>query len=158
MQDDIQFGLKAGGQLDVNTTVCIEARAARKPVVIDHASGDPVYCNHHAAPLRNIELHLGADRALDGEYFGNLCAIDPRPRVVSDPRTVTMFTLFAELIAPQLESEGGNWRPNRALVNERAGSSCASSSSRCSATTSQSACRRQRERRAARAAQPGAGR
>jgi len=38
VQDDIGFGLEPGGQLAVNTTLCIEARAARKPVVFDHAS------------------------------------------------------------------------------------------------------------------------
>ncbi|TCK43900.1 signal transduction histidine kinase [Paraburkholderia sp. BL8N3] len=123
VQDDIQFGLKAGGQLDVNTTLCIEARAARKPVVIDNASRDPVYCNHHTPRLYNIESYISVPIVLSsGEYFGNLCAIDPRPRVVSDPRTVTMFTLFAELIALQLESEGRQLETESALVNERAGS------------------------------------
>jgi signal transduction histidine kinase len=121
VQDDIQFGLKPGGQLDVNTTLCIEARAARMPVVIDHASQDPVYRDHHTPRLYNIESYISVPIVLsNGEYFGNLCAIDPRPRAVSDPRTVTMFTLFAELIALQLESEGRQHAAESALMNERA--------------------------------------
>jgi signal transduction histidine kinase len=121
VQDDIQFGLKAGGQLDVSTTLCIEARAARRPVVIDHASLDPVYRDHHTPRLYNIESYISVPIVLpNGEYFGNLCAIDPRPRVVSDPRTVTMFTLFAELIALQLDSEGRQHATESALLNERA--------------------------------------
>jgi signal transduction histidine kinase len=121
VQDDIQFGLKAGGRLDVNTTLCIEARAARRPVVIDHASLDPVYRDHHTPRLYNIESYISVPIVLpNGEYFGNLCAIDPRPRVVSDPRTVTMFNLFAELIALQLDSEGRQHATESALLNERA--------------------------------------
>ena len=85
VQDDIQFGLLPGGQLDVRTTLCIEARAARKPVVIDHASADPVYRNHHTPRLYNIESYISVPIVRpDGEYFGNLCAIDPRPLRVSD--------------------------------------------------------------------------
>jgi signal transduction histidine kinase len=121
VQDDIHFGLKPGGQLDVNTTLCIEARAARRPIVIDHASADPVYSQHHTPRIYNIESYISVPIVLpNGEYFGNLCAIDPRPRVVSDPRTVTMFTLFAELIALQLESEGRHQAAETALLDERA--------------------------------------
>ena len=90
VQDDIEFGLVPGGQLDVHTTLCSEARAARQPVVIDHASQDPVYRDHHTPRLYNIESYISVPIVLpNGDYFGNLCAIDPRPRVVSDPRTVT---------------------------------------------------------------------
>jgi signal transduction histidine kinase len=121
VQDDIKFGLKPGGQLDVNTTLCIEARAARRPVVIDHASQDPVYCNHHTPRTYNIESYISVPIVLkSGRYFGNLCAIDPRPMQVSDERTVNMFTLFAELIALQLESEDRHLAAESALLDERA--------------------------------------
>src|SRR6187402_102957 len=40
VQDNIQFGLKPGGQLDVHTTLCKEVRAVRQPVTIDKASED----------------------------------------------------------------------------------------------------------------------
>src|SRR6195952_6074804 len=98
VHDNIEFGLVAGGQLDVHTTLCSESRALRAPIVVDHASIDPLYQNHHTPRIYNIESYISVPIILpNGEYFGNLCAIDPRPRVVSDPRTVTMFTLFAEL-------------------------------------------------------------
>jgi signal transduction histidine kinase len=121
VQDDIQFGLQAGGQLDVNSTLCIEARAARQPVVIDHASLDPVYRDHHTPRIYGIESYISVPIILpNGEYFGNLCAIDPHPHVVSDLRTVTMFTLFAELIALQLDSESRHEAAETALFTERA--------------------------------------
>jgi signal transduction histidine kinase len=121
VQDDIDFGLKSGGQLDIATTLCSESRAAREPVVIDHASLDPVYRDHHTPRIYNIESYISVPIIRPGgRYFGNLCAIDPRPAVVSDPRIVAMFTAFADLIAMQLESEDRQAAAETALVDARA--------------------------------------
>jgi signal transduction histidine kinase len=121
VQDNIQFGLEPGGQLAVETTLCSESRAARRPVVIDQASLDPVYRDHHTPRLYNIESYISVPIILsNGDYFGNLCAIDPRPARVSDPAIVTMFTLFAEVIAKQLENEEGRQAAESALQTERA--------------------------------------
>ncbi|MEJ8822045.1 GAF domain-containing sensor histidine kinase [Variovorax humicola] len=120
VQDDIHFGLLPGGQLDVHTTLCIEARAARKPVVFDHASEDPVYRNHHTPRLYNIESYISVPIVRPGgEYFGNLCAIDPRPLRVSDEKTVAMFESFAELIGCQLDQEESQLATETALLGER---------------------------------------
>src|ERR1700709_191735 len=120
VQDDIAFGLKPGGQLDVRTTLCRESRAMRQPVVMDHASLDPLYRDHHTPRIYNIESYISVPIILpNGEYFGNLCAIDPRPAMISDARTLTMFTLFAELIALQLESENERSATEAALLNDR---------------------------------------
>ena len=121
VQDDIDFGLKTGGQLEVATTLCSESRAAREPVVIDHASLDPLYRDHHTPRIYNIESYISVPIIRPGgTYFGNLCAIDPRPAVVSDPRIVAMFTAFADLIAMQLESEDRQNAAETELVNARA--------------------------------------
>jgi signal transduction histidine kinase len=56
----------------------------------------------------------------DGRYFGNLCALDPRPHNVSEPRIVSMFNRFAHLISMQLESELASRRAYAALLDERA--------------------------------------
>jgi signal transduction histidine kinase len=120
VQDDIQFGLLPGGQLKVETTLCSESRAARQPVVIDRASTDPVYFNHHTPRMYNIESYISVPIIhSNGEYFGNLCAIDPRPAVVSDARVVSMFTAFADLIARQLENEDRQERTEVELQSER---------------------------------------
>ena len=121
MQDDISFGLKPGGQLELRSTLCFESRAAREPVVFDHASQDPVYCGHHTPLQYKLESYISVPIVLsNGDYFGNLCAIDPRPAEVSNQRTLTMFTLFAELIALQLESELRHAAAESALSTERA--------------------------------------
>ncbi|RKP47721.1 GAF domain-containing sensor histidine kinase [Pararobbsia silviterrae] len=106
VQDNINFGLRPGGSLDIRTTLCLESRTARRPVVIDHASNDPIYRDHPTPRIYHIESYISVPIILpSGEYFGNLCAVDPRPAVVSDSRTISMFTLFAELIALQLDNE-----------------------------------------------------
>ena len=90
-------------------------------MVIDHASLDPVYRDHHTPRIDNIESYLSVPIIRPGgTYFGNLCAIDPRPAVVSDPRIVAMFTAFADLIAMQLESEDRQNAAETELVNARA--------------------------------------
>jgi signal transduction histidine kinase len=120
VQDGIQFGLQVGGQLDVKTTLCLKAKQTLQPVVIDHASQDPVYCDHHTPRLYNIESYISVPiRLPSGEYFGNLCAIDPRPALISDEQTLTMFTLFAELIGLQLENERRQLETESALLDER---------------------------------------
>ena len=106
VKDDIGFGLVPGGQLDLETTLCIESKRSNAPIVIEQASTDRAILQpSHAEALQDRELHIGADRVGDGRYFGNLCAIDPAPAKVADPKIISMFTRFAALIAMQLDSE-----------------------------------------------------
>ena len=123
VQDDIGFGLKPGGQLDLHTTLCKEVRETRVPIVIDHASTDPQYRNHHTPRHYNIESYVSVPIVMpDGRYFGNLCAIDPLPHKISEGQIVSVFNRFAHLIAMQLESELTRERERTALLDERAAS------------------------------------
>ncbi len=80
VEDNISFGLVAGGQLDVNTTLCKEARAARLPVVFDHASQDPAYRDHHTPRIYGIESYISVPIIRpDGEYLA-ICAPSIRHR------------------------------------------------------------------------------
>src|ERR1700733_3068351 len=121
VQDEIDFGVKRGGQLAVNTTLCSEARASRVPIVIEHASLVSFY---HAPPAVNpyaIERYVSVPIILsNGPYFGNLCAIDPSPAKVKEPRILSMFTRFAALIASQLETQLRQEQDHAALLDERA--------------------------------------
>lgn len=121
VRDQISFGLEPGGQLDVDSTLCKEVRKARLPIVISHASADPVYRDHHTPRRYSIESYVSVPIVLPGgSYFGNLCAIDPRPADVSHPRIVAMFEHFAQLIAVQLEGERRRELVQTALFDERA--------------------------------------
>lgn len=104
--DDLGFGLKAGARLDVNTTLCKEGRESRVPVAIDQASTDPVYHAHHTPRVYGFESYISVPILLgDGQYFGNLCAIDSLPAKVSDAETVAVFKAYAELIGQLFSAE-----------------------------------------------------
>jgi len=122
VKDDISFGLMPGSQLDVESTLCIESKRSAAAIVIEHASLDPRYCNHHTPKLYQIESYLSVPIVLaSGRYFGNLCAIDPAPAKVS-VAILNMFQRFAALIAMQLENELVREGAQSALRDERASS------------------------------------
>ncbi len=119
--DAIGFGLRPGGQLSLHTTLCMESRAAREPIVIGHASEHPQYRDHHTPRIYKIESYASFPIVLaGGVYFGNLCAIDPRPARIDEPRTRAMFERFAELIGTQLDEERRRDEAQSALMSERA--------------------------------------
>ena len=103
--DNISFGLPAGGELDVQTTLCHEVRQLREVIVIDNVAEDPVYCQHHTPRLYGLQSYISVPVILpDGRFFGTLCAIDAKPAKLSDPQTVTMFELFTDLIGFQFDA------------------------------------------------------
>ena len=103
--DNIGFGLPAGGELDVETTLCHEVRQLREVIVIDNVAEDPVYCQHHTPRLYGLQSYISVPVILpDGRFFGTLCAIDAKPAKLSDPQTVTMFKLFTDLIGFQFDA------------------------------------------------------
>jgi signal transduction histidine kinase len=104
VRDLIGFGLQPGGQLGVETTLCSEARAERRTIAFDDASQNPLYRDHHTPRIYNIRSYISVPIVLgNGDYFGNLCAIDPQPRVASSPSVVASFEAFAKLIGGELE-------------------------------------------------------
>jgi signal transduction histidine kinase len=120
VQDDIHFGVGPGGQLDVGSTLCFEARASRAPILIEHASVDPRYHAHPAVKRYAFESHVSVPIILgDGRYFGSLCAVDPSPVKLKEPRILSMFNRFAALIASQLDSQARHEREHSALLDER---------------------------------------
>ncbi|HEX2146445.1 MAG TPA: GAF domain-containing protein, partial [Pseudorhizobium sp.] len=103
--DNVGFGLPAGGELDVETTLCHEVRGLRDVIVIDNVSEHPVYCNHHTPRLYGLQSYISVPIILpDGRFFGTLCAIDSQPAQLSDAHTIETFKLFAELIGFQFDA------------------------------------------------------
>lgn len=105
VKDDIGFGLKPGGELKVETTICHEIRQSGTAVIIDHVAEDPGFCRHATPAMYGFQSYISMPivRA-DGSFFGTLCAIDPRPFVLKTPQTIGMFKLFADLIASHLDA------------------------------------------------------
>jgi signal transduction histidine kinase len=105
VRDDINFGLKPGGELKVESTICHEIRESGKAVIIDHVAEDPLYACHHTPQAYGLQSYISMPiRLADGSFFGTLCAIDPEPHRLNTPETVQMFEMFAEVIGFQLSA------------------------------------------------------
>ena len=105
VRDEILFGLEDGGELEIETTICNEIRDIQKPVVIDDVSKNEIYCNHHTPKLYGFQSYISVPIILkNGEFFGTLCAIDPKPALLDNAKTIGMFNLFADLISFHLQS------------------------------------------------------
>jgi signal transduction histidine kinase len=121
VKDGIDFGLQPGDQLDLESTLCIESKRSNESIVIEHASVDPRYYSHHTPRIYKIESYVSVPIVLaNGRYFGSLCAIDPAPAKVADPKIISMFTRFAALIAMQLEGEMARQQDQTALRHAQA--------------------------------------
>lgn len=105
VRDEIHFGLKPGGELELKTTICHEIRQSGKEVIIEHVEKDPFFCDHHTPRMYGFQSYISFPIVLkNGEFFGTLCAIDPRPARLNNPAIIGMFGLFAELISFHLQS------------------------------------------------------
>lgn len=117
VRDDINFGLKPGDELKIGTTICNEIRDSRQAVIIDHVDKDKEFCNHHTPKMYQFQSYISMPIILkSGEFFGTLCAIDPKPAELKNPRIIGMFTLFAELISFHLQSLDLMEQSNAALI------------------------------------------
>jgi signal transduction histidine kinase len=120
VRDEIEFGLKPGGELKVETTICHEIRQSHKAVVIDHVAEDEIYRGHHTPAMYGFQSYISVPIALtDGTFFGTLCAIDPRPARLNNPETIGTFKLFAELIASHLNTFDRLAASEAVLLSER---------------------------------------
>lgn len=103
--DNVHFGLEAGGELPVRSTLCDEVRECRDVIVFDEAAIDPVFADHHTPRTYGLQSYISVPITLrDGSFFGTLCAIDAKPHKLNNPATIGMFKLFAELIAFHIDA------------------------------------------------------
>lgn len=105
VQDNVNFGLEAGGELDVETTLCHEIRQHHQTIAIDNVAADNTYCDHHTPRIYGLQSYISVPIVLpDGRFFGTLCAIHTETAEVNNPQVIGTFELFAELIAWHIES------------------------------------------------------
>ena len=120
VRDEIEFGLRPGGELKLETTICNEIRASGQPVAIDHVAEDADYCGHPTPAMYGFQSYISVPITLkDGTFFGTLCAIDPQPARVKTPETLGMFKLFAELIGSHLNARDRLQVSEAALIDQR---------------------------------------
>ncbi len=120
VRDDIQFGLRPGGELRVETTICNEIRQSQQGIAIDHVANDQIFSGHPTPAMYGFQSYISMPiiRA-DGTMFGTLCAIDPKPARVNTPEVIGTFKLFAELIAFHLDAIQRAQASEAALIEER---------------------------------------
>ena len=120
VKDDIQFGLKPGGELKVETTICHEIRQSGEAVVIDHVAENPAWRSHHTPAMYGFQSYISMPIFLrNGRFFGTLCAIDPRPARLENPEIMGTFRMFADLIAFHLEANDRLELSEANLLDER---------------------------------------
>jgi len=105
VRDEVAFGLKAGEELKIETTICHEIRDHRELVVINSVADDPHYRNHLTPKIYGLQSYISVPIILkNGEFFGTLCAIDTKPADVNNTRVIGTFTMFAELLSFHLQN------------------------------------------------------
>jgi len=120
VRDNIRFGLEPGSELRVETTICNEIRQHGETVFIDDAQTDEVFRRHPTPAMYGFRSYISAPIVLaDGEIWGTLCAIDPRPRDLGSPEILGSFQLLGELIASQLELNRRFEQSQADLMDER---------------------------------------
>ncbi|WP_420132808.1 GAF domain-containing sensor histidine kinase [Rhodopseudomonas sp.] len=120
VRDEIAFGLVPGGELQLETTICHEIRQSHRAVVIDHVAEDELFRHHHTPAQYGFQSYISVPiMRANGEMFGTLCAIDPRPAILNTPQVTTTFKLFAELIGIHLDALDRLQTSEARLLDER---------------------------------------
>ena len=104
VRDSLGFGLQAGGDLDLETTICNEIRQHHQPVFFNNASEHPIFSNHPSPALYGLQSYVSVPIfRRTGDFFGTLCAIDSQPAAMDEEVVLKTLRLFAEMIGMQLE-------------------------------------------------------
>ncbi|OCW19117.1 MULTISPECIES: GAF domain-containing protein [Pseudomonas] len=104
VHDELHFGLEVGDELRVEATLCNQARANRKSIIIEHASKDPVFWEHPLPKAHGFESYISLPIVFsDGTVFGTLCALDVLPKQLENPQMFEILSIFTRLIGTTLE-------------------------------------------------------
>lgn len=121
VRDGLDFGLRPGSELPIDTTVCQRIRQSGQPVVFAHASADPQYAVDPIPRLYGIESYISFPiRLPSGAFFGTLCALDSRPVPAIEEEFRGLFALLAELLAFHIDAQQQLDRSDAELRREQA--------------------------------------
>ncbi|MDR8364917.1 GAF domain-containing sensor histidine kinase [Pseudomonas sp. JL3] len=118
--DRLDFGLQVGDEMDPVSTLCNEVRQGHHSVVIDKASEDPRYRDHHTPRTYPFESYIAVPISrTDGRFFGTLCALDPNPAPLKASTIQSTMESFARMLALQIETEENLQRTEAAQIKKR---------------------------------------
>lgn len=102
--DHMDFGLGAGGELELESTLCSEIRNHRGPIAFSEASRHPVFATHRTPKMYGLESYVSVPIfKRNDELWGTLFAVDHLRTDVERPEIVQTMQLFADLIGMQLD-------------------------------------------------------
>ena len=105
--DKIEFGMKPGDELAIQTTICDSIRQSGQAVIIDSVADNSDWCTHPTPILYGFKSYASIPIILpDGSFFGTLCAIDPAPHGLSASETVAALTAYAGRVGAILSASG----------------------------------------------------
>lgn len=117
--DYLNFGLLPGDELEISSTICREVRSCRDAIIIPDIRESDIYRDHHSPRRYGFKSYISVPIIqADGGFWGTLCAIDPEPRAFG-PEVLTIFQLFAQLIAHELDRQEELEGTRAALESER---------------------------------------
>jgi GAF domain-containing protein len=117
VHDELSLGLRPGGELKVEATICNEIRDSRKPVIIDNVAEDKNYAQHLGLKMYGFQSYISFPLILKtGEFFGTLCAIDYKPAQLNNAKVIGMFSLFSEILIFHLQNIDLIEQSRRALL------------------------------------------
>lgn len=120
VQDDINFGLKSGDELAIETTFCNQVRQHKEPIVINEVATDEQYKSHPIPMQYGFQSYISVPiYRRNGSFFGTLCAIDTKPVILDTPEVRGMFKLYSELISFHLDAVEELDRISANLMEER---------------------------------------
>lgn len=104
-RDEINFGLKPGDELELETTICNEVRLNQKEIAFNDIKKGSAYASHPSPALYGFQSYISVPiYKRDGSFFGTLCAIDPKPAKLDTSEVVGMFKLYADLLSFHLQA------------------------------------------------------
>lgn len=120
VRDELGFGLAPGDEIAIANTFCDQVRRTDTGVVIDDVSNDADYHAHPIPQMFGFASYFSLPvYRKDGEFFGTLCGLDPRPASLRTESTLNTLKLFAELLSSQIEAESVLAETRAALEHER---------------------------------------
>lgn len=105
-QDEVNFGLKTGDELQIETTFCNDIRQNSTPIIIDEVRDSSVYRNHPIPAQYGFQSYISYPiYRKNGDFFGTLCALDTEPAKLDNKETRELFELFTQLISFHLDAK-----------------------------------------------------
>lgn len=103
--DRIEFGLDPGEELEIQKTICDDIRRSGEAIVIDHVAADTDWRTHHVPIFYGFQSYASFPILLaDGSFYGTLCAIDPKPRLLRNTAAILAMQGYARSIADILSA------------------------------------------------------